>query len=443
MLDFLERTPRFHFLHDLIPQWMANRNDYPLFRFTFKGCPVDFAFSVYRSIMSVLLRFTPTESLEFPFSHDLAVDLTLLRMHEFPSAPLMLINRKAALTPITSMPALASDASHALARRLTAVKKARKRFCDMALSDAAVTLAGTLSACLALNRYLAFYGTFPVWDASEATTATTTTTAAAAATTTTTTPENTHTTLHAIDETAFVNPALDALLARLLRDSCVVLGRLLPPWLDTTLTCLPALFSLSTRTHYLYPRRSILTCSDCYCFNAHTSYTNLFTTCHSSLYAQSLQPMVVTTSFSHAQLMRYTAIRQNPVFSLLYLSSVFDKSTETQVRDRNRADFQTKFYGEEGIGNGPTTECLTLFFHEVQRRSLHLWNEASQTPYAAQSTARMLNYPPRGPEATGLEDPREDAVNGVLLRCQKCACLEGCCCPEHHCLLSADRVRSE
>ena len=63
---------------------MANRNDYPFFRFTFKGCPVDFAFSVYRSIMSVLLRFTPTESLEFPFSHDLAVDLTLLRMHEFP-----------------------------------------------------------------------------------------------------------------------------------------------------------------------------------------------------------------------------------------------------------------------------------------------------------------------------------------------------------------------
>ena len=115
---------------------MANRNDYPFFRFTFKGCPVDFAFSVYRSIMSVLLRFTPTESLEFPFSHDLAVDLTLLRMHEFPSAPLMLINRKAALTPITSMPALASDASHALARRLAAVKKARKRFCDMALSDA-------------------------------------------------------------------------------------------------------------------------------------------------------------------------------------------------------------------------------------------------------------------------------------------------------------------
>lgn len=192
---------------------MANRNDYPFFRFTFKGCPVDFAFSVYRSIMSVLLRFTPTESLEFPFSHDLAIDLTLLRMHEFPSAPLMLINRKAALTPITSMPALASDASHALARRLAAVKKARKRFCDMALSDAAVTLAGTLSACLVLNRYVAFYGTFPVWDASE--TVTTTTTAAAAATTTTT-PENTHTTLHAIDETAFVNPALDALLARLL-----------------------------------------------------------------------------------------------------------------------------------------------------------------------------------------------------------------------------------
>ena len=432
MLDFLERTPRFHFLHDLIPQWMANRNDYPFFRFTFRSCRVDFAFSVYQSIISVVLRSTPTESLEFPFMHALAVDLTLLRQHEFPSAPLMLINRKAALTPITAMPALASDASDALARRLTAVKKARKRFCDMALSDAAVTLASTLSACLLLNRYVAFYGTFPLWDASEAATATT------AATTT----ENTHTTLHPIDETTFVNPALDALLARLLRDSCVVLGRLLPPWLDTTLACLPALFSLSTRKHYLYPRRNILTCSECYCFNAYTSYTNLLERCHSSLYALSLQPMVVAASFSHAQLMRYTAIRQNPVFSLLYLSSVFDRSTETQVRDRNRADFQTKFYGEEGIGNGPTTECLTLFFHEMQRRSLHLWNEASQTPYAAQSTARMLNYPPRGPEATGLEDPREDEVNGVLLRCQKCACLEGYCCPEHHCLLSADRVRS-
>lgn len=101
-----------------------------------------------------------------------------------------------------------------------------------------------------------------------------------------------------------------------------------------------------------------------------------------------------------------------------------------------------KFFGEEGIGTGPTHEFLTLLCKEVQRRSLHLWNESTETPYPAKSVVRMLNYPARGPD-TALLEPCEDELNGAFLRCWKCACLMCFTCPEHHCLLSVDRVSGE
>ena len=441
VLTFIQNAPQYCFLMDLFSNGSVDRNDYPFFRFRINHCHVDFAFSVYHSVISAVLAYSPSTSLDYPFTHDIDVDLTLLYEHEFPSAPPHPINQKVSFTPVTAMPELVFDASSALCAELKVTSRVGHTFCALSLSDTAVTLAATLASCFALHSYIAHYGTSYLWPESEtpleAVTIGNVEKEAAKEEPTATAPV-----FHQLDSASFVNTALDALLVDLLSDSCVVLGRLLPAWLETALFTMPMLFSFATRKLYLYPRRIILTCSDCYAFDAYTSYTNLCDMCHPSLYALPVQPMVSIAFSFHPQLIRYTTLRQNPVYGLVEISSVFDNTTAMQVCDQHRTYIQVKFYGEDGVGNGPTNECLTLFFHEILRRSLHLWNESGETPYAVWSTARMLHYPPRGPEATGLEDLREDELNGVLLQCGKCAYLKGYSCPEHHCLLSADRERS-
>lgn len=104
------------------------------------------------------------------------------------------------------------------------------------------------------------------------------------------------------------------------------------------------------------------------------------------------------------------------------------------------SSIQVKFAQEEGIGQGPTNEFVTLFGDEIQRRELHLWRDETPTPCTFSTVVRLLNCPYRGPgEGVVLNECTED-ISGAILRCYSCACLNMWICPEHKCLLSVDRL---
>ena len=245
-------------------------------KFTVNGITADFSYSVYSGVIQALLKNNPEVELGAPFASEVCVDVTVLQENEFTQSPVnaTIVNRNVDLTPISAIPELVGDQSARVVDALRIPSELVERVTNAGLCEEAVVVLEAIHVVLSLNRIVAcdasyLWGGFPFsasavsFNSTSPSTSTSPPNSTLPSTSTTspststsppnsTSPSTSTTTTTTIPSTTLVNYNLNALFAELLHHSCIVIGKLLPSWLEAIFFFTPQLFSFATRKLFLF-----------------------------------------------------------------------------------------------------------------------------------------------------------------------------------------------
>ena len=241
LFRFFSEHPKYSFVSHLAVNCHSFESALPFLKFTVDGITADFSYSVYSGVIQALLKSNPEAELGAPFASEVCVDVTVLQENEFTQSPVnaTIVNRSVDLTPISAIPELVGDKSARVVDALRIPSELVERVTNAGLCEEAVVVLEAIRVVLSLNRIVAcdvpyLWGGFPF--------------SASAVPSTSTSPSTSLTTL---PSTTLVNYNLNALFAELLHHSCIVIGRLLPSWLEAIFFFTPQLFSFATRKLFL------------------------------------------------------------------------------------------------------------------------------------------------------------------------------------------------
>ena len=263
LFRFFSEHPKYSFVSHLAVNCHSFESSLPFLKFTVNGITADFSYSVYSGVIQALLKNNPEVELGAPFASEVCVDVTVLQENEFTQSPVnaTIVNRNVDLTPISAIPELVGDKSARVVDALRIPSELVERVTNAGLCEEAVVVLEAIHTLLSLNRIVAcdasyLWGGFPFsasavsFNSTSPSTSTSTTSPSTSTTTlpsTSTSPSNS-----TLPSTTLVNYNLNALFAELLHHSCIVIGKLLPSWLEAIFFFTPQLFSFATRRLFLF-----------------------------------------------------------------------------------------------------------------------------------------------------------------------------------------------
>ena len=260
LFRFFSEHPKYSFVSHLAVNCHSFESSLPFLKFTVDGITADFSYSVYSGVIQALLKNNPKVELGAPFASEMCVDVTVLQENEFTQSPVnaTIVNRNVDLTPISAIPELVGDKSARVVDALRIPSELVERATNAGLCEKAVVVLEAIHVVLSLNRIVAcdasyLWGGFPFsasavsFNSTSPSTSTSTTSPSTSAV-----PSTSTTTTTTLPSTTLVNYNLNALFAELLHHSCIVIGKLLPSWLEAIFFFTPQLFSFATRKLFLF-----------------------------------------------------------------------------------------------------------------------------------------------------------------------------------------------
>ena len=263
LFRFFSDHPKYSFVSHLAVNCHSFESALPFLKFTVNGITADFSYSVYSGVIQALLKNNPEVELGAPFASEVCVDVTVLQENEFTQSPVnaTIVNRNVDLTPISAIPELVGDKSARVVDALRIPSELVERVTNAGLCEEAVVVLEAIHVVLSLNRIVAcdasyLWGGFPFSASTSPSTLTSPSTSTSPSNSTSPStsavPSTSTTTTTTLPSTTLVNYNLNALFAELLHHSCIVIGKLLPSWLEAIFFFTPQLFSFATRKLFLF-----------------------------------------------------------------------------------------------------------------------------------------------------------------------------------------------
>ena len=276
LFRFFSDHPKYSFVSHLAVNCHSFESSLPFLKFTIDGITADFSYSVYSGVIQALLKNNPEVELGAPFASEVCVDVTVLQENEFTQSPVnaTIVNRNVDLTPISAIPELVGDKSARVVDALRIPSELVERVTNAGLCEEAVVVLEAIHVVLSLNRIVAcdasyLWGGFPFSASTSPSTLTSPSNSTSPSISTsppnstlpsnsTTSPSNSTSpstptiTTTTLPSTTLVNYNLNALFAELLHHSYIVIGKLLPSWLEAIFFFTPQLFSFATRKLFLF-----------------------------------------------------------------------------------------------------------------------------------------------------------------------------------------------
>ncbi|KAK8807211.1 hypothetical protein WA158_003970 [Blastocystis sp. Blastoise] len=254
------------------------------------------------------------------------------------------------------------------------------------LDNDMVELLQYLNVLYIFNKYISEYGMYELWDSQDILLL----------------PSSL-----SIPESSFISPSVNGVLVKQLKDTIIILAHAYPSWLQYLLNHYGFMFNFFDKQNYFY-------------------YTAFYTL---SLIRRLKDNNMISRKIpSINSTIRFVVQRYHAIMDMTYLGNVVG----------SRFDIQIQFFNEEGVGQGPTREFVSLVTKEIQRQELGIWRNSEHFIY---SSARMMNYPVFGP-GEDEEDLTvlEHSICGVYTRCSDCLRINMYACPEHKSLLKHNRA---